>query len=52
MHKVFQQRQFESACLSELQHSREEFSPAVYVAEDGWPYLASMGGEALGPIKA
>ena len=25
-------------------------APATYVA--GWPYLASMGGEVLGPVKA
>jgi hypothetical protein len=24
-------------------------APATYVAEDGWPYFASMGGKALGP---
>jgi hypothetical protein len=25
---------------------------AIFVAEDGWPNRSSMGGEALGPVKA
>jgi hypothetical protein len=27
-------------------------SPAAYVSENGWPSWSSMGGEALGPVKA
>jgi hypothetical protein len=30
----------------------ELMAPAAYVAEEGWPSQSSMGGEALGPVKA